>query len=384
MALQETSLISATLEFLKFCNNHSANFFQPPYNSDISVMFEALFSHFESYYWKFMLPDPMELQPDKCQSKFNTFKRYSFMGAAGGTILSSAISYKERIINIFGIHAFNFSNNENHLGCIAMIPALEALLQNNTDSLEKALELSVNLSKSSTIQDGQKTALKIMDYSETLQDVVQNIYTTYRVCSWIERWNLAEFWSDCSKMFQTTSMKKQAAFSRLKQLPPLYENLEKSLNTYRDDVSLFLQKFIAENVTKVDLSLALTKPSFNVLMNDIYSDNEAFSAKITSCITRLQTAKMLGINFYKKLFDVPVPIINSSHLHMFDLIKAAEHLVMEYNDSETASILNKLDLEMRSAFQNLTTTALDRLITHLDQIRTALSRTVDQLIFNTV
>lgn len=199
MAFREKLPNSATLEFLKFCNNQSAEYFHAPYSSDLNTMFKILHkgSNLGSYNWNFMLPKPSDLQLENCQNKIEAFKRYSLLCVYQGTVVDfiGGITYKERMTRMFGEEAFNYSVNEDHTLCLDLIDTLSHHLLNSSDKIQNVMNLSVNLSKSSTAEDALKTAQEIMDDFGTLQDAVEMIHKTYMVCSWIDRWNPNEFHS---------------------------------------------------------------------------------------------------------------------------------------------------------------------------------------------
>ena len=312
---------SVTLEFFKFCNNRSANLFQAPYSSEINTMFEALNSGLKSYLWNLLLPKPDNLQLDNCQGRFQTFLRYSYEKAVEGKLQNPGISYKNRMTAIFGEHAFNNSVYQDHVGCLAVLPVLHLHLQNYSDTIRQAMELTVNLSKTSTVEDGLTVALNIMDHFETLHAAVQIVYRSHTVCSWIDRCNFNAFKSFHFKQFDNIRELRSKALATTKQLPVVYEHLVESINSYQD-LSMNFQKYIVGGITKFNLSSILMESLLKMLMNDIHSDNQEFNGKITSSIHLLQTAKKLAVEFYNKLFNFPVPIINASNAHIFDLIKA--------------------------------------------------------------
>lgn len=173
---------------------------------------------------------------------------------------------------------------------------------------------------------------------------------------------------------------RETALTILNQLPVVYKHLAGLLKSYRD-LSLNFQEFLAGDKTKFNLSLVLMDPSFDEMLNVIDSENAKFSGNVTECIGLLQTAKKLGIDFYRELFDIPVPIINASNVQVLDVIKAAQKV--RNDDSEIESILKQIDVDLKGVVLNITALGFDRLIRSLDRMKAIISKPIEKLTLHT-
>ncbi len=139
----------------------------------------------------------------------------------------------------------------------------------------------------------------------------------------------------------------------LQEMAEIFSNLKSYILSLSQDVDK-AEEYLSGNMSKIELHLLFLQPSFIYLQDKVLNLNNFLSETLlTKYIKSLLSENQIYIAMYKFLFNFKFPLLNSANIIHYALVKEAQRLSNEFNQTKMGEVVALLNDDLEANFLQL-------------------------------